>query len=59
MELKNPDFAGKSLKETAAVIVGASSSIGLTLIPELLNKYRTVVLTEQRSEYSEFLQQVE
>ncbi len=41
------------------MIVGASSSIGLTLIPELLNKYRTVVLTEQRSEYSEFLQQVE
>lgn len=43
----------------AVVVVGASSSIGQALIPELLNKYQTVILTEQKECFHELLQMTE
>lgn len=59
MESERSGLREGKLHEKAAVVIGANSSIGQTLIPELLGKYRTVILTEHGKGCLDFREKIE
>ena len=44
MVSENHHFSNGSAEESAVVVVGADSSIGKALVPELLLKYKRLIL---------------
>lgn len=59
MESERRGLSEGKLLEKAVVVIGADSSIGQILIPELLEKYKTVILTERGKGCPDFSKKIE
>lgn len=55
MDLKRCLSRNCSENNNGVVVIGADSSIGSALIPELLQNYKTVILTETREHYKDLM----
>lgn len=58
MEFGNHPLNDCSCDRKTVVVAGAGSSIGKALLPELVTRYDTLLLTENESNYSELLESV-